>query len=80
MPRYDAMTTFQENVETLLAERGWSKQDLADRLGMDRSQLSKVIRGQNAATIRTLERIANEFDLSLYDLFKPAEKLETISG
>lgn len=80
MAKYDAMTTFQTNVESLLEQRGWSKQDLADRLGMDRSQLSKVIRGQNAATIRTLERIASEFGLTLYDLFRPSEKLETISG
>lgn len=80
MRRYDAMSTLQKNVESLLEEKGWSKQDLADKLGMDRSQLSKIIRGQNAATVQTLERIAEGLDMKLYELFMPADELHKISG
>lgn len=80
MPRYDAMSTLQKNVESALAEKGWSKQDFADKLGMDRSQLSKIIRGQNAATVKTLEHIAEGLGLKLYELFMPESSLQNISG
>ena len=80
MSRYNAMTTLQNNVEAVLEEKGWSKQDLADRLGMDRSQLSKIIRGQNAATVQTLERIAEGLEMKLYELFMPENELHRISG
>jgi len=74
------MTTLQANVESILDEKGWSKQDLADKLGMDRSQLSKIIRGQNAATVQTLERIAEGLGMKLYELFMPQDALHKISG
>ena len=80
MSRYDAMNTLQTNVEALLEEKGWSIQELADRLEMDRSQLSKIIRGKNAATIQTQERIAEGLELKLYELFMPADLLHKIPG
>jgi len=80
MAKYDAMDTLQNNVERLLADRKWTKQDLADHLGVDRSSLSKVIRGQNAATVRTLERIAEGLGVPLYELFMPENVLQEISG
>lgn len=80
MPRYDAMSTLETNIDAILHEKGWSKNDLANRIGMDRSQLSKIIRGQNAATIQTLERIAEGLEMKLYELFMPQSELEKISG
>lgn len=80
MAKYDAMDTFQSNIEAALDDRGWSKQDLADHLGMDRSQLSKVIRGQNGATVPTLMRIADGLGVKLYELFMPQDELQKIAG
>lgn len=80
MRKYDAMSTFQKNVEQALSQKGWSKQDLAEKLGMDRSQLSKIIRGQNAATVKTLEHIATGLGLKLYELFMPENELQEIAG
>jgi len=80
MAQYDAMSTLQQNIDRVLEDRGWTKQDLANHLDMDRSQLSKIIRGQNSATVDTLEFIASGVGMNLYELFKPVEELEKISG
>lgn len=80
MAKYDAMIAFEENVTRILADRGWTKQDLADQLGMDRSTLSKIIRGVTAATTTTLVRIADGLGVQLWELFAPSDKFEKVAG
>ncbi len=71
MTNYDAMEVFVRNVEAAMVRNGMNKQDLADKLGMNRSQLSKIVRGKNAATLRTLDSIAKGLGMELFELFVP---------
>lgn len=67
------METFEANIETVLANRGWSKKDLADAIGMDRSSLSKIIRGVHSPTLKVVEKIADACDIEVFELLQPRE-------
>ncbi len=73
MSKSTVMNTFEANVEALLDERGWTKQQLADELGMDRSSLSKVIRGIHSPTLVMVEKIAKALNVEAYELLQPRE-------
>lgn len=63
-------TAFESAVETLLAASEWSKQDLADAIGMDRSSLSKTIRGVHSPTLMVVEKIAAALEVSPAELLR----------
>lgn len=52
------MSRFITNTTALRKDRGLSIQALADLIVMDRSDLSKLLRGEHSPTIATLEKIA----------------------
>lgn len=71
-----AMTNFNQNVIKLLAERKMTVKELADRIGMHRQSLSKILNGHVDTTMGNAERIAEGLEVHLYDLIKPAETEE----
>lgn len=54
----------RRNVRILREERGWSIQDLASRLGIDRTYLSKSESGNRAFKVSEIDKLAKIFDVS----------------
>lgn len=71
MQKYSVMSTFGKNIESRLEERGWTKQQLADELRMDRSSLSKIIRGVHSPSLVMVEKIAAALGVEAYELLQP---------
>lgn len=49
--------------------KGWNQQALADASGLDQSYISKVERGWDGATLRSLNLIAQALEVPIYQLF-----------
>lgn len=56
--------TLRKNVTRLREEHGWSIQDLASRLNMDRTYLSKSESGNRAFKISEVDKLAKVFGVS----------------
>lgn len=65
MTKLSVMETFAKNIQQVLRNRGWSIQQLADRAQLDRSNLSKVIRGREGCTLEKAVRIAKALEVPL---------------
>ena len=70
----DAMSIFSDNVMDLLAQKGWSIQDLAERCKMDRSNLSKVLRAKEGCTLKRAALIAEHLGVPLARLVEERPK------
>jgi transcriptional regulator with XRE-family HTH domain len=64
----DICVRFGKRLRKLRVERGLTQTDLAVHLGMDRSFLSGLERGKREPCLRTLEVIAQGFDVSVPQL------------
>lgn len=59
------------NLPALLREKGWLNQDLADRLGWSRQQVSDYCTEQKKMSVPTLYSVADTMDIDprrIYDL------------
>ncbi len=79
MRKSSAMKRFVENAERIRRERGLSIQSLADSIGMDRGQLSRILSGTNSPTLETMERIAKGLKCDVVDFLNEAEALVSAS-
>ena len=52
------------NIRTLRRERGLSQEDLADEIGVHRTYMGGVERGERNLTLRSLERLAERLGVS----------------
>lgn len=68
-----AMSLFNERVTEKLQSDGLTIKDLADKIGMHRQALSKILNGHVDTTMGNAERIAEGLGVSLYELIRPAE-------
>lgn len=73
MPKSTIMKTFHTNIQAILSDHGWTIKDLADAIGMDRSSLSKVIRGVHSPTLTVVEKIATALGVQTFELLQPRE-------
>ena len=73
------MKRFTTNAERIRIERGLSIQSLADSIGMDRGQLSRILSGTNSPTLETMERIAKGLKCDVTDFLVEAETLANAS-
>jgi len=46
-----------ENVQSILAEKGWSQQDLADKLKKNKSHISQILNSKVNLTMRLIVEI-----------------------
>ena len=53
------------NIRTLRHQRGWSQEDVADRLGISIPAFSKIETGVTDINLSRLEQIANVFESSV---------------
>lgn len=56
---------------TLRAERGWSQQDLADRLGVSRQTVNSLERGRYDPSLPLAFAIAGLFGRRIEEIFSP---------
>jgi transcriptional regulator with XRE-family HTH domain len=59
----DLKETLAINVRRLRQERGWTQEDLADRVGLSARYVGQIERAQASMTITVLGRIANAFEV-----------------
>ena len=65
MQKFTVMETFAQNTSSLLKKRGITTQQLADMIGMDRSDLSKIIRGVRGCTLDTAVSISKALNVPI---------------
>lgn len=65
---------FGELVRRLRAERGYSQEDFAFRVGLHQTYVSSIERGERNVTIGTAARIAGALDTTLTSMFAQVER------
>jgi transcriptional regulator with XRE-family HTH domain len=73
MRKSTAMNRFIENAKRLRTDRAMSIQALADKIGMDRGQLSRILSGVNSPTLETMERIAQALKCDVREFLEELE-------
>jgi transcriptional regulator with XRE-family HTH domain len=69
------MMGFKENVQALLAQRGWSQRELAAAAGISPGAVGSILEGESS-NLRTAAKVAAAFGVEVADLMreeKPAE-------
>jgi transcriptional regulator with XRE-family HTH domain len=64
----DICVRFGQKLRKLRLQRNWTQTDVAVHLGMDRSFLSDLERGKREPCLRTLELIAQGFEMTVSQL------------
>jgi transcriptional regulator with XRE-family HTH domain len=67
--RQDVRKRFGARLRKLRVERGWTQEEFAERLGIDRSYIGQVERGTRNISLVNLELIADGFGMTLSGLF-----------
>ncbi|EPN9336299.1 helix-turn-helix domain-containing protein [Enterococcus faecalis] len=67
---------FSKNVARLRKERGYSQEDLANKLGVKKQTISNIERGTRYPTFDTLEKIVQVFNVSSVQLFGTEKEIE----
>ena len=73
-PRTRVLAAFGGAVRRLRSERGWSQEELADRVGIDRTYMGGVERGERNLGLVNIARIAAALEISLTQLMAEAER------
>jgi transcriptional regulator with XRE-family HTH domain len=61
---------FGKNIRELRKQKGWSQELLAEKVGLHRSYISVVERGEKNLSIDNIAKIAKTLGVSLETLFK----------
>lgn len=72
-----AGTMLKNRIEEIRVARKWSRQYLADTLGVCRSQLERLEKGQRKLDLEWLERLAKAFNCNPLDIIDPGVPLPT---
>ncbi len=65
----DIRIAFGERLRKLRKGRGWTQDEMADILGLDRRYLADVERGKRNISILNLKVIADGFEISMSQMF-----------
>jgi transcriptional regulator with XRE-family HTH domain len=66
----DLQRTVGRNLRTYRLERGYSQEDFAEVLGVHRTYMGGLERGERNLTLKSLERIAERLDLPPLELLQ----------
>jgi transcriptional regulator with XRE-family HTH domain len=75
------MMGFRENVQALLAQRGWSQRELAAAAGISPGAVGSILEGESS-NLRTAAKVAAAFGVEVADLVredqpaKPGDELD----
>lgn len=64
---------FRIHVKAKMVEFGWTHQDLANAMGVDRSYVSQLLRGHRSPGFKTLEDMAKALEVPAGSLIEPVE-------
>jgi len=65
----EAKTIFGQNVRRLRRARGFSQEELADRVGLHRTYIGSVERGERNISLNNIVAIARSLSVPISDLF-----------
>lgn len=67
--RRSARLIFAQNVRRLRLELGWSQEELADKVGLHRTYVGSVERGERNVSIDNVEKMARALGRTVADMF-----------
>ena len=70
MRKPDPNVQFGRRIRELRLERGFSQEEFADRIHLDRTYVSGIERGRRNPTLRTLQQFATGLGISLSKLLE----------
>lgn len=65
----DVKSRFGNRVRQLRKSRGWSQEDFAHHVGLDRSYMGGVERGERNVSLENIHLIAKALDVPIAELF-----------
>ena len=68
MPKNDILIVFGRRVRELRKDAGWSQEEFADEVGLDRTYIGGIERGERNLALRNIHRIAQTFDMTIAEL------------
>jgi transcriptional regulator with XRE-family HTH domain len=66
---------FNENVQALLAQRGWSQRELAAAAGISPGAVGSILEGESS-NLRTASKVAAAFGVEVADLMREERPME----
>jgi transcriptional regulator with XRE-family HTH domain len=72
--RRELLTAFGAALRALRRERGWSQEEFADRIGLHRTYIGDVERGERNVSLVNIGRIAEALEVSLSALMTEVER------
>lgn len=76
MKNSDIVASFGKAVRKLRLEKGISQEAFADIVGIHRTYMGSIERGEKNVTLVSATKIAHAFDMSLAELIHIAETIE----
>lgn len=70
----DLQARLVEHLKRLRREKGWTQTETATRLGMKVQQVQQLESGKNNATMVTLARLVETFEIDIVELLAPLPK------
>lgn len=64
------------HIKEVLKQRGLTQNELADRLGINRVSLSRLLSDKNDMRVSTIKKIADAIGCDVTEFFAPAENAE----
>ena len=64
------------HIKDILKQRGLTQNELAERLGINRVSLSRLLSDKNDMRISTIQKIADAIGCDVAEFFSPAETAE----
>lgn len=71
MHQDDIRSRFGTRIRQLRTERGWSQEAFADKVGLHRTYIGSIERGEQNLSLQNIERLAVTLGVSLAELFAP---------
>ena len=64
------------HIKDILKQRGLTQNELADRLGINRVSLSRILSNKNDMRLSTIKKIAEAIGCDVAEFFTPVEKAD----
>jgi transcriptional regulator with XRE-family HTH domain len=64
----DILKRFGTRVRELRSAKGWSQEGFADKVGLDRTYIGGIERGERNLALRNIERLAKTLGISIAEL------------
>ena len=80
MDGMEVRATLARNIKAFRGRRNWSQADLAEKSGLSIVYLSDIERGNKWPYLDTLVKLAEAFNVDVYELLKPENTLPPTTG